>query len=126
MKPPKRDQRLLSSRQFRAVYERGKKFHTPFFSAFFLPTEGNLQRLGITTTRKIGGAVLRNRCRRRLREIFRLRDHTHLEGIGFDLVLNVKPTVATAEYQEIVMAFSQLLLRFRQAMEKPKRSEGTK
>ena len=126
MKPPKRDQRLLSSRQFRAVYERGQKFHTPFFSAFFLPTEGSLQRLGVTATRKIGGAVLRNRCRRRLREIFRLRDHTNLEGIGFDVVLNVKPTVATADYQEVEAAFSQLLLRFRQAINKPNRSEGTK
>ncbi len=126
MKPPKRDQRLLSSRQFRAVYERGQKFHTPFFSAFFLPTDEGLQRLGVTTTRKIGGAVLRNRCRRRLREIFRLRDQASLEGVGFDVVLNVKPTVATAEYQEIVAAFSQLLLRFRQAVEKAKRLEGTK
>jgi ribonuclease P protein component len=126
MKPPKQDQRLLSSRQFRAVYERGQKFHTPFFSAFFLPTAGNLQRLGVTTTRKIGGAVLRNRCRRRLREVFRLRDRQSLEGIGFDMVLNVKPTVATAEYHEIVAAFSQLLLRFRQALDKTKGAEGTK
>jgi ribonuclease P protein component len=126
MKPPRRDQRLLSSQQFRTVYERGQKFHTPFFSAFFLSTEGKLQRLGLTTTRKIGGAVLRNRCRRRLREIFRLRDQASLEGRGFDLVLNVKPIVATAEYQEIVDAFSQLLLRFRQTIDKPKRSEGTK
>ena len=126
MKPPKRDQRLLSSRQFRAVYQRGQKFNTPFFSAFFLPTTDGLQRLGLTTTRKIGCAVLRNRCRRRLREIFRLRDPSSLAGIGFDLVLNVKTTVATAEYHEIDAAFSQALLRFRQSVDKLKISEGAK
>ena len=126
MKPPKRDHRLLSNRQFRAVYDRGQKFSTSFFSAFFLPTDNGLQRFGLTTTRKIGNAVLRNRCRRRLREIFRLRDHASLHGIGFDVVLNVRPTVATAEYREIEAAFSQMLLRFRRAIDKAKPSEGAK
>ncbi len=116
MKPPKRDHRLLSNRQFRAVYDRGQKFNTPFFSAFFLSTEHGLQRFGLTTTRKIGNAVLRNRCRRRLRELFRLRDLASLEGIGFDVVLNVKPTAATAKYPDIEAAFSQLLLRFRRSI----------
>ncbi len=124
MKPPKRDQRLLSNRQFRAVYDRGQKFNTPFFSAFFLPTDNGLQRFGLTTTRKIGGAVLRNRCRRRLREIFRLCDHTSLAGIGFDVVLNVKPTVATADYQDIEAAFAQMLLRFRRSRDKVNPAEG--
>lgn len=124
MKPPKRDHRLLSNRQYRAVYDRGQKFNTPFFSAFFLPTDNGLQRFGLTTTRKIGGAVLRNRCRRRLRELFRLRDHTSLDGIGFDVVLNVKPTVATAKYQEIEAAFSQMLLRFRRAIDKANPAES--
>ncbi len=124
MKPPKRDHRLLSNRQFRAVYDRGQKFNTPFFSAFFLPTEHRLQRFGLTTTRKIGNAVLRNRCRRRLRELFRLRDLITLEGIGFDVVLNVKPTAATAKYSEIEAAFSQLLLRFRRFITPAKLSDG--
>lgn len=126
MKPPKRDQRLLSSRQFRSVYNGGQKFNTPYFSAFILPSETGLQRMGLTTTRKIGSAVLRNRCRRRLREIFRLRDRTTLEGIGFDVVLNVKPTVATADYQEIQAAFSQMLLRYRQVVSKATQSEEAK
>lgn len=126
MKPPKRDQRLLSSRQFRAVYNGGQKFNTPFFSAFILPTETGLQRMGLTTTRKIGGAVLRNRCRRRLREIFRLRDRTSLDGIGYDVVLNIRPTAATAEFQDIQAAFSQMLLRYRQVVRKATQSEEAK
>jgi len=123
MKPPKRDQRLLSSRQFRMVYDRGRKFNTPFFSAFFLLTNDGHQRMGLTTTRKIGGAVLRNRCRRRLREVFRLRNQASLDGVSFDLVLNVKPTTASADYREIEASFSQTLLRFRHSIEKAKSSE---
>jgi ribonuclease P protein component len=126
MQPPKREQRLLSRQQFRTVYERGRKFHTAFFSAFILPTEQGLQRMGVTTTRKIGHAVLRNRCRRRLREVFRLRDQASLRGIGYDVVLNVKPTVATAEYKELETAFTQTLSRFRQSLDKAMDSEQAK
>ena len=118
MKLPKRDHRLLSSRQFRPVYEKGQRAHTPFFSAFFLSTDDCRQRLGITTTRKIGGAVLRNRCRRRFREIFRSRDIACLAGYGYDIVLNAKPAAATGAFQEIEIAFSQTLLRFRKFLDK--------
>jgi ribonuclease P protein component len=120
MLAPKRDDRLLSSRQFRAVYSSGQKFNTPYFSAFILPSEDARQRLGLTTTRKIGGAVLRNRCRRRLREIFRLRDRSVL-NVGYDLVLNVKPTVATASYCDIEMSLSNTLFRFRQVLDNNKK-----
>ena len=126
MKPPRQNYRLLSSRQFRAVYEKGQRLNTPFFSAFILRTDTEQQRLGLTTTRKIGKAVLRNRCRRRLREIFRLRDQTALSGLGFDVVLNVRSNVATAEYQEIANAFAQMLQRFRQSAVKAKNGNEVK
>ncbi len=120
MKPPKQQQRLLTGKQYRAVYEKGQKFHTPFFSAFILRTETGFQRLGLTTTRKMGNAVLRNRCRRRLRAVFRLREQARLVGVGYDLVLNVRANVATAEYQEIRVAFEQMLQRFSQALDRAK------
>ena len=126
MKAPRQNYRLLSSRQFRAVYEKGQRLNTPFFSAFILRTDTEQQRLGLTTTRKIGKAVLRNRCRRRLREIFRLRDQTALSGLGFDVVLNVRSNVATAEYQEIASAFAQMLQRFRQSAVKAKNGKEAK
>lgn len=124
MKPPKPHQRLLSSRQFREVYEKGQKFSTPYFSAFILRTETGYQRLGLTTTRKLGKAVLRNRCRRRLREIFRLRDPEALTGISYDVVLNARSNVATAEYLEIQAAFAQLLKRFQKSLTAANREGG--
>lgn len=114
----KRTHRLLSGSQFRSVYERGQKLNTPFFSAFILRTEGDWQRLGLTTTRKIGNAVLRNRCRRRLREIFRSRDRSILAGVGFDLVLNVRTSTAAADFKEIEVAFIQMLQRFQRSLDK--------
>jgi ribonuclease P protein component len=119
-KATKHNHKFLSRSQFRTVYERGQKFNTPFFSAFVLRTNSEWQRLGVTTTRKIGGAVLRNRCRRRLREIFRLRDQSRLLTIGYDVVLNIKSSAATADYKEIERAFLQMLYRFDQALKSAK------
>ncbi|MBS1807289.1 MAG: ribonuclease P protein component [Acidobacteria bacterium] len=116
MKATKSNDRLLSSSQFRAVYERGQKFSTPYFSAFVLRTDSGHQRLGLTTTRKIGGAVLRNRCRRRMREIFRLRDRSILAEVGFDVVFNLRTGVASADYKDIKAAFDQMLHRFRRSL----------
>ncbi len=118
MKIPKQHHRLLSSREFKAVYAKGRKFSTPYFSAFVIKTDTGRQRLGLTTTRKIGNAVLRNRCRRRLRDAFRFRDLSLLSGIGFDVVLNVRPSSATADFKEIQLAFGQLIQRFRQTLDK--------
>lgn len=113
----RRTQRLLTSSQFRSVYERGQKLSTPFFSAFILRTEGEAQRLGLTATRKMGGAVVRNRCRRRLREVFRLRDRSLLAGVGFDLVLNLRSNVASADFQQLAAAFVQMLQRFQRSLD---------
>jgi ribonuclease P protein component len=120
-RPP---QKLRSRRQFRAVYAQGQKFHTPFFSAFILRTEGAEQRFGITATRKIGGAVLRNRCKRRLREIIRHCHVAELDGIGFDLVVNPKTELATADFRQLREAFERTLKRFRATLPQAKAEQA--
>lgn len=65
----------------------------------------------------MGGAVVRNRCRRRLREVFRLRDRSLLAGVGFDLVLNLRSNVASADFQQLAAAFVQMLQRFQRSLD---------
>lgn len=122
MVPSRKDQQLLNSQQFRNVYSRGQKFDNRLFSAFILRTESNDQRLGITVTRKIGHAVVRNRQKRRLREVFRLRDKSFLEGVGYDLVINCKPELINAKFDQIRDALAQVLRRFHDQL---KRGEAT-
>jgi ribonuclease P protein component len=105
-------QMLRNSQQFRRVYEQGRKIHTPFFSAFFLRNDVGERRYGITVTRKIGGAVVRNRCKRRLREILRKHELCSSYPGGFDLVLNVKPETAAADFNQIQESFSRALRKF--------------
>ena len=110
--PPKLN-KLRSSQQYRAVYERGTKFHTPYFSLFVCPTNEDAPRIGMTVTRKIGPAVVRNRCKRRLREIARRHTLSILGGVGCDLVINVKPGLVAADFEEISTAFVRALTRSR-------------
>ncbi|WP_428025727.1 ribonuclease P protein component [Arcobacter sp.] len=62
-----KEHRLNSSRDFKQLYQSGKKWHTSSFVAFFRSSE-NLQ-IGFVTSKKVGNAVLRSKARRKLRAI---------------------------------------------------------
>ncbi|MCI0661842.1 MAG: ribonuclease P protein component [Acidobacteria bacterium] len=118
MKASFKPQTLRNSQQFRRVYDQGLRFHTPFFSVFILRNDSGEQRYGITVTRKIGSAVVRNRCKRRLREVvWKYELHDSYLG-GFDLVINVKAGLAKADFKQLQEAFSQVMDRFRDFVRK--------
>jgi ribonuclease P protein component len=77
---------------------------------FALAKPGSRCRLGITTTRKIGGAVVRNRARRRIRELFRTGGEL-LAGWRGDVVVNVRAGCAGAEWRALVEDVSRCLNR---------------
>jgi ribonuclease P protein component len=84
-----RRHRLSRSRDFDAVYRHGRSASTRYLVLYWFPREdGGESRLGLAVPRKAGGAVARNRIRRRLREIWR-----GLEAVpeGNDYVLVVRP-----------------------------------
>ncbi|MGE0130040.1 MAG: ribonuclease P protein component [Blastocatellales bacterium] len=118
MKASFKPKTLRNSQQFRRVYDQGYRLHTPFFSAFILRNDGGEQRYGITVTRKIGNAVVRNRCKRRLREIVRKYELGDSSLGGFDLVINVKTGLAEADFKQIQEAFSRVMDRFQDFVKK--------
>ncbi|MBF0111070.1 MAG: ribonuclease P protein component [Magnetococcales bacterium] len=63
--------RLLKSRDFKRNTDQGRKVHTPLFLVFVRKNGLETSRLGVTVSRKVGKAVLRNRVKRWLREFFR-------------------------------------------------------
>jgi ribonuclease P protein component len=69
-----RRNRLSRSRDFDAVYRHGRSVSTRFFVLYRFDREGEggtEARLGIAVPKKLGGAVVRNRIKRRLREVWR-------------------------------------------------------
>ena len=65
-----RSARLRKRPEFLEVQARGRRVHTPHFILLLSPTVGR-QALGVTVTRKVAGAVGRNRIKRLLKEVFR-------------------------------------------------------
>ena len=74
-----------------------------------LRTERPETRVGLSTPRALGGAVQRNRVRRRLRELMRERIETI--GAGWDLLLIARPEAALASHAELRAALGSLLER---------------
>ena len=64
-------ERIRRRADFQQVYERGARAHSRYCTLFILPNERAVGRLGIAATRKLGGAVQRNRAKRLIREVFR-------------------------------------------------------
>ncbi|MBS1853294.1 MAG: ribonuclease P protein component [Acidobacteria bacterium] len=96
-----RSARLLRHADFDRVYKQGKRHFAPHLTAFYLPrAEGQGFRVGLTVSRALGGAVDRNRIRRRLRDA--IRQLMPLSQVGIDLVINPKKSLRTAAFSEVL------------------------
>ena len=91
--------RIVRSTDYRAIYNTGKKIHTDKFVLFGRENDKGHARLGITVSRKIGCASIRNRVKRLFREIFR-RSATEIPD-NFDIVVNAKSGCAKAGFTEL-------------------------
>lgn len=80
--------RLLKRSDFSRCYSAGKRHFTSHFIIFVLPTAAETWRFGLAVSRKVGGAVQRNRIKRLLREFFRL--HRELIPAGHDFAVVCK------------------------------------
>ncbi len=91
--------RLLRRLEFERVYKQGQRRSASLCTVFYRPNGLAETRLGITVPKRLGTAVVRNRIKRRIREIFRLH-RQELPG-GWDLVLNPRPGVAKVPYRAL-------------------------
>jgi ribonuclease P protein component len=105
-----RSGRLLRHADFERVYKQGRRHFSASMTVFYLPraiTEAGSKavvspgpRVGFTVGRALGGAVVRNRMKRRLREAVRL---TQRAGAGdVDVVINPKKALLTAEFAAVL------------------------
>lgn len=103
--------RLLKHADFERVYKQGRRQFSSHMTVFYLrQAEGaspeaalpKNARVGFTVGRALGGAVERNRIKRRLREAVRLR-RSALQGVGaIDVVINPKKSVLTSEFSVLL------------------------
>jgi ribonuclease P protein component len=104
--------RLLKHSDFERVYKQGRRHFSSHMTVFYLrQAEGDSSqravpekgaRIGFTVGRVLGGAVDRNRIKRRLREAVQLR-RSSLKGAGaVDMVINPKKSVLTLEFSVVL------------------------
>jgi len=103
----KRDYRLRGRSQFDQARRQGKCWTHRLVVLCVVPNALGSSRFGFSVSKRVGGAVVRNRVRRRLREIVRLR----LPAIasGWDVVLIARPPIAQAQFGQIETAVERLL-----------------
>ncbi len=101
---------------FRRMYGKGRSAVTPFLVLYCRRNRLGHNRLGVTVSTKLGGAVVRNRARRRLREVYRLAQLEMRQG--YDIVLVARSRAVDGPYQRLTGAFYRACQEL-DLMEKP-------
>jgi ribonuclease P protein component len=98
--------RLSRNRQFSYVYRRGTKASSRELTLLYV--KNTQQRVGFSVSKKVGGAVVRNLTKRRLRESMRLK----LSGLKSGLyVVVAHPSAAERDYAQLDRSLETLLHR---------------
>ena len=116
--PYGRHVRLRARAEFTAVQDGGRRVSTAYFTMLGLSNAHNCDRLGIIASRRMGGAVLRNRAKRRLREIFRFEapDQTRQDGAPYvDLVVIPRREFVNAPFATLQADFRAAVRKLRRA-----------
>ena len=109
-----KSQRLLTQSDFNRVFKQGKRVSTPEWTLAYrlrpvAPGRIYAPRLGLSVSRKMGGAVQRNLFKRRVREIFRLNQQRL--NLGLEMVVIPRKEVSNWDYLELEKRFFSLCER---------------
>ena len=105
--------RLLRRADYDAVYREGRRRSGREFTVFLRANGLGISRFGWSVKKALGGAVRRNRMRRRIREIVRL--HRQEIASGWDIVIHPRGSVAAGEFSALVDDLLKLLRQQKQA-----------
>lgn len=95
-----RAETLRKSADYLRSYRKGRRLHGSVALLYTHPNDTGRPRLGITASRKVGKANVRNRLKRRIREVYR-RFKGRAELPALDLVVHLKPEAKRAEFDEL-------------------------
>ena len=102
-------ERVRRRPEFLHAYEQGRKHHARYMTIFACESAKPAARLGVSATRKFGPAVVRNKAKRRARELFR--HHKPMPGV--DLVIIPRRGFDSVVFTDLVTDFLGALRRLR-------------
>lgn len=102
-----RERRLRRRKDFAAAYRKGRVYGNQLLVLRVVPHDGDVARFGFVTGKAVGGAVVRNRVKRRLRAAA-----DSIEAApGLDIVVGARKVAADASYHAIYHALTSLMRR---------------
>ena len=96
---------IIQNKDFLRLYRKGASRVHPILVTYAARNRLGRNRLGLTASKKVGCAVERNRCRRIIREAYRLSEHTYLSG--YDIVVVARHRAVDADYHEIAQCLQK-------------------
>lgn len=103
-----RASRLRRPAEFRRVHQAGRRASNRYLAITAARLEGEAQpRFGLAVGKRVGGAVVRNKVKRRLRELLRTLD---VED-GWNLVVSARPAAAEAGFDDLAKSLGTLAER---------------
>ena len=103
----RKDQRITKTESFAVARSEGKSWADEFLVLIARPNDSNLSRFGFSVGRRVGGAVIRNKVKRRLREAVRLAQVQN----GWDLVVVVRKKGSSADFHMLRRSMENLMRR---------------
>ncbi len=102
----KKYEKLSLEKEFKYVFQNGKKIFSPYLRLYFAVNNLNYSRLGISIKKKFGNAVERNKAKRHIREIFRLNKNLKQ---NVDLIVIIENKFKTLNFEARKNTFLSLL-----------------
>ena len=94
-----KDCRIRKHNIYQLLFRKGRRIALPHFVIYYTIRDSGPSRLGTTVSRKVGNAVVRNHCKRQLKEFFRC--IRHLLNLSLDLSILARPGAAKLTSQQV-------------------------
>ena len=106
-----REKKLRKIKEYATVYRRGEKIYGKYVLLFFMPNQQEISRFGVVTTKKVGNAVIRNKWRRRIKEI--VREYGDDLQSGYDIIVLARPRIKESEFSSVKKDITRVLRKAR-------------
>ncbi|SEF98057.1 ribonuclease P protein component [Caloramator fervidus] len=103
----KKEERIRKNKHFRLIYSRGKSYSDDILVVYIFKNKSNINRLGISVSKKIGKSVVRNRVKRLIREAFRVNKDKF--KVGYDIIFVARSKSAKSNFHEIEKSIFNVL-----------------